>query len=112
MVVEHAISPRRIRSVPTSPVARNNPVLRLIALVHDVWLARRATAKWRRELQTLDSRILRDIGVNQLIIKEICNTAKNRAAAAQQRKWREIAESTFLPHCEPDVAKVAPNIKG
>jgi len=112
MVVEHRISPRRVRPVPTSSLARSNPALRLLALAHDVWLARRATAKWRRELQVLDSRILRDIGVNQLIIAEICDAAENRAAAAQQRKWREMRESTFPPHCEPDVAKVAPNIRG
>lgn len=112
MVVEHAISPRRIRPVPTSPIVRTNAALRLLALVHDVWLARRTTAKWRRELQTLDHRILRDIGVNQLIIGEICDAAENRADAAHQRKWREMRESTFPPHCEPDIAKVAPNIKG
>lgn len=112
MVVEHPKSPRRIRPVPTSSIARTNGVLRLLALAHDVWLARRVTAKWRRELQTLDNRILRDIGVNQLIIKEICDAAENRADATQQRKWREMRESTFPPHCEPDVAKVAPNIRG
>jgi len=98
---------RRRRPAPRSALPRTNAFLRFIAERHDVWLTHRAHARWRRELHGLDARILRDIGLTYAMIDDV-----SRAAEAQDlARLRAAAETTFPPHYDPSLAKLAPHIE-
>ncbi|MEP4378411.1 MAG: hypothetical protein ABJ215_14735 [Alphaproteobacteria bacterium] len=99
---------RRARPAPRSALPRTNKLLRHIADWHDRWLARRAHARWRRELQALDPRILRDIGLTYAVIDEVSRAARARDLAGLQAN----AETTFPPHCDPSLAKLAHHVEG
>ena len=98
---------RRHRPAPRSNLPRANRFLRFLADRHDRWLANRAHTRWRRELHTLDTRILRDIGLTHGMIDDISRTAKTRDLA----RLRAYSETTFPPHCDPSLAKLAPHIE-
>jgi len=103
----NSVSLRRHRPAPRSTLPRGNMFLRFIANRHDLWLARRAHARWRRELHALDTRILRDIGLTHGVIDDVSGAAQARDLA----RLRVDAETTFPPHCDPSLAKLAPHIE-
>lgn len=98
------ISPRRQRPAKRP---RTNAFFRSIADRHDLWLTNRAHARWRRELHALDARILRDIGLTDATIDNVSRAAYARDKAQLQGR----RETTFRPHCDPSLAKLAPHVE-
>ena len=103
----NSVSLRRHRPAPRSKLPRVNIFLRFVADRHDLWLANRAHARWRRELHALDARILRDIGMTYAMIDDVSHAAHARDLA----RLRASAETTFPPHYDPSLAKLAPHIE-
>ena len=98
---------RRHRPAPRSGLPRTNRFLKFLAERHDLWLAHRAHARWRQELQALDPRLLRDIGLTNW-------TGDDVSRVAQARDLAQIAaeaKTTFPPHCDPSLAKLAPHLE-
>ncbi|MBT5571382.1 MAG: DUF1127 domain-containing protein [Alphaproteobacteria bacterium] len=94
----------RTRPVPTSKVSRDRLFTRILAEIHDAWIATRFRQNARRELTILDDRILEDIGVTRATIREV-STGENVPHTSLHRTARaNSSETTFLPHCERDVA--------
>ena len=80
--------------------------MQFLAHRHDRWLAQRAHARWREELHTLDPRLLRDIGLTDWTIDDV-----SRVAEARDMALIAASESTFPPHCDPSLAKLAHDIE-
>tara|TARA_R110002110_G_scaffold415612_2_gene651698 strand:+ start:161687 stop:162010 length:324 start_codon:yes stop_codon:yes gene_type:complete len=98
---------RRHRTAPRSGLPRTNSFLKFLAERHDLWLAQRTHARWRRELHAMDPRLLRDIGLTYWTIDDV-------SRAAQARDMALIAaetKTTFPPHCDPSLAKLAPHLE-
>lgn len=97
--------PSRTRPSPKSPIARTGLFSRFLADLHDVWLACRFAARARRELITLDDRILRDIGLNRAVIEDILSEKRPPVRPAQRRihaVWRKLHNSAPLrPRSRP-----------
>ncbi|MGB0626028.1 MAG: hypothetical protein ACPGQ5_05610 [Alphaproteobacteria bacterium] len=98
--------PRRHREAPRSTLPRASRFMRFLAHRHDRWLAQRAHTRWREELHTLDPRLLRDIGLTDAIIDDV-----SRAAEARDMARITASETTFPPHCDPSLAKLAHDIE-
>lgn len=98
---------RRLRHAPRSGLPRGNRFLRVLAHRHDLWLARRAHARWRAELHAMDPRLLRDIGLTPGLIDEMSGAAEARDLARLAAR----AESTIPPHCDLSLAKLATHIE-
>lgn len=98
--------PRRHREAPRSTLPRASRFMRFLAHRHDRWLAQRAHTRWREELHTLDPRLLRDIGLTDAIIDDV-----SRAAEARDIARIAASETTFPPHCDPSLAKLAHDIE-
>lgn len=98
---------RRQRPAPRSGLPRGNRFLQFLAVRHDLWLARRTHARWRRQLRDMDPRLLRDIGLTYWTIDEVSRAAEARDVA----RLAADAETTFPPHCDPSLAKLAPHIE-
>lgn len=103
MVVNHFTNARQ-RTVPRSNLPRTSAFGRKIAAWHDAWLQRRAALRWAHELDSLDARTLRDIGLN--------HSAAGDMALSLRGEDRTRAEITFLPHYLQGVAKVATHLEG
>lgn len=97
----------RVRRAPRSPLPRSNPLFARIAHWHDMWIARRTHANWRRELRGLDGHILDDIGLTYAMADEI----GRRAQARDSEALRRASETTFPPQYDPGLAKLANHIE-
>lgn len=97
----------RFRRAPRSPIPRTNTLLAALANWHDEWLVRRAHARWRRELQALDARILDDIGLTYAQIDDVSRTALARDSATRGT----AGETTFPPQYHRGLAKLAHHIE-
>lgn len=89
-------TPARERPVPRSSLARSNPLMSLLADLDDSRLARKHAAAARRELQEIDARILRDIGLNHAVLEEILPHRKSRGRPEPRSilaAWRKLHNS-------------------
>ena len=103
MAINHNTNPRT-RPAPHSNLPRNSAFGRVIAARHDGWLRRRAARSWARELDSLDERTLRDIGLSR--------AAADDLARDLRIKDRTRAEITFPPHCFPGLVKLDSDLEG
>lgn len=103
MAVNHITGVRQ-RPVPRSTLSRGSAFSRMIAAWHDKWLRRRAETQWARELDALDMRTLRDIGLSQAEAGDLA-----RKLRGTDQKGAEI---TFPPHCFQGVAKLSAHLEG
>jgi len=92
-------TPARERPVPRSPLARSNPLMSLLADLDDARLARKHAAAALRELQGLDARMLRDIGLNHAVLEEILRHRKPRKRPELRSflgPWRKLHNSALF----------------
>ena len=102
----------RTRPAPRSQMSREHLITRILADIHDRWIALRYRRYAQQELTMLDDQMLKDIGVTRATIDDVIAGKTVRHASLCRTVQTKGSETTFPPYCERDVAQVAPNIEG
>jgi len=101
----------RTRPAPRSQMSREHLINRILADIHDRWIALRYRRYAQQELTMLDDQMLKDIGVTRATIDDVIAGKTVRHASLCRTVQTKGSETTFPPYCERDVAQVAPNIE-